>query len=773
MDNTVKVICHLKRMIYYNSDSNFGIMSMRLDKQMEGAPVMEPFTMKGTTSRLMEKMQYIASLREIEDKKYGKQYEIISIRPAFDLSENNPTNQKKYLEQLFTPGQVELMYDGIENPFKALKEKDFAKLVQIKGCGIKTAQMWVQRFADSYDVMKLLTELAEYEMTPNMINKVKEYFSDVDIAIQKIRENPYCLMEISGVGWVRCDQIALRGGLELNSPQRIKYFIYSYLKDRAEEGYSYIPIDYTGKQILLNKGKNYAFMDLMSAVVKYCGESTTDEAILEALENLKEKLWLSDDRKFIGLKYYYDLEQKIAIELLRIKNAEVTIPDNWEEKIHRQEEEIGFTYTDEQYHAMELALENNVVVITGLAGTGKSSVVKAILKILSGRKYAQTSLAGRAAARMTEITGEEGFTIHRLLGYMKGGFLYNAGNKLPQDVIILDEISMVDGKLFYSLIQSIREGAKLIMLGDIGQLESIGCLNIAADMLSSAEIPSVELTKIHRQAAKSAIITESHKVRRNTPIIPRGWTGTEVRGELQDLILDCYSDASNTYYKVIQHFQKHYAEIKNIMDVQILLPVKGTQSGTAAVNAAVQSIYNPKTTTKKEIPTVDEAGVPGVLREGDKVINTENNYSAYVYNGKWYCDQDEDEVETTEIFNGSLGVITKINPKAKEIIVDFTGIGQVLIVGSDIVKLKLGYAISFHKFQGSQAKRVVLGIDFSSYALLTKELIYTGMTRAIEKCDIVAQTNALLKAIGTNGVSNKLTHLTDILNEIAHPQFTF
>ena len=165
--------------------------------------------------------------------------------------------------------------------------------------------------------------------------------------------------------------------------------------------------------------------------------------------------------------------------------------------------------------------------------------------------------------------------------------------------------------------------------------------------------------------------------------------------------------------------------------------------------------------------------MPGVLREGDKVINTENNYSAYVYNGKWYCDQDEDEVETTEIFNGSLGVITKINPKAKEIIVDFTGIGQVLIVGSDIVKLKLGYAISFHKFQGSQAKRVVLGIDFSSYALLTKELIYTGMTRAIEKCDIVAQTNALLKAIGTNGVSNKLTHLTDILNEIAHPQFTF
>lgn len=773
MNNNVKVKCHLKRVIYYNTDSNFGIMSMRIDEQLEGDPVMDPFTMKGVMSRLIEKMEYIAVLKEVEDKKYGKQYEVISIKPAFDLSENNPQNQKRYLEQLFTPNQVETMYECVKDPFKALKNKDFATLVQIKGCGIKTAQMWVERFANSYDVMKLLTELAEYEMTPNMINKVKDYFKDVELAIQKIKENPYCLMEISGVGWSRCDQIALRAGFTLNNPQRVKYFILNYLKDRAEEGYSYIPLDYTGRELLLRQGKHYTLLDLMAAIDKYCGAETKDQTIIKALEELKDRLWMSKDHKFIGLKYYYNLEEKIAHELMRIKNSDVVVPDEWREKIKRQEEEIGFTYTDEQYKAMELALTNNLIIITGLAGTGKSSVVKAILKILSGRSHAQTSLAGRAAARMTEITGEQGFTIHRLLRFNREGFQYNACNQLPHDVIIVDEISMVDGKLFYSLIQAIRSGAKLIMLGDIGQLESIGCLNIASDMLDSPDIPSVELTKIHRQAAKSAIITESHKVRKNIQLVPKGWVGTEIRGELQDLNLDCYSDASNTYYKVIEHFQRHYAEVNNIMDVQILLPVKGTQSGTAAVNAAIQSIYNPKSTTKKEIHAIDEVGVSGVFREGDKVINTENNYEAYAYNGQWKWQQCADEVELTEVYNGSLGIIQKIDAKNKEILVDFQGIGQILITGEDIFKLKLGYAISFHKFQGSQAKRVVLGIDFSSYALLTKELVYTGITRAIEKCDIVAQTNALLKAIGTNGVSNKLTHLTDILKEIAHPQFAF
>lgn len=774
MSNELQCICHLKRMIYYNDSNNFGIASMAYDRVIKGdAPDVPYFTMKGTMSRLVEGVQYEACLTLVDDPKYGQQYNIITIKSAVDLSAKNPDNQRKYLEQLFSEGQVANMYDAIENPFEALRTKDYAKLVQVHGCGMKTARLWIERFAESYNVMKLITELAAYQLTPNMIRKIYEYYPDVDLAIQRIKENPYCLIDLSGVGWVTCDRIALSSGLSKTDEKRVRYFIKYYLQEQALEGFSYIPIDYTGTEQLLEQGKRYNKMDLMAAIDKYCGPDTSDETVVQALQNLKQELWISKDRKFVGLIRYYNLERCIAEELIRLRNAPVQVPDQWQDKIKNLEKELGFEYSEEQYAAIQKALENNVIVITGNAGTGKSTVVKAILSVLSGKSFAQTCLAGRAAARLSELTGEEGYTIHRLLEYQHGKFTVNRESPLYQEIIILDEISMVDGELFYSLIQAIQSGSKLIMLGDVGQLESIGCMNIAADLIRSKEIASVELTKIHRQAAKSAIITESHKVRRNIQLIPTNWAGTETRGELQDLSFDCYSDSANTYYRVLQHFQRHYEEVKNIMDVQVLLPVKNKQSGTAAVNSAIQSIYNPKTPQKKEIETVDEVNYPSFLREGDKVINIENNYKAIMWKGKWHYEMEEDEEETTAIYNGSMGEILAIKPDAKEILIRFIGIGDIIVTNKDISKIKLGYAISVHKFQGSQTRRVIFGLDYYSYALLTKELVYTAMTRATEKCDIVAQNSALRKAVATSAVSNKLTHLTLLLYEIAHPNTTF
>ena len=774
MTNELHCVCHLKRLIYYNGNNNFGIASMALDRVIKGEPPDMPyFTMKGTMSKLIEGIQYEVNLILVDDPKYGQQYNVITIKSAMDLSSKNPENQRKYLEQLFSEGQVANMYDAIDDPFEALRTKDFAKLVQVHGCGMKTARLWIERFSKSYDVMKLITELADYQLTPNMIRKIYEYYTDVDLAIQRIKENPYCLIDLSGVGWATCDRIALNGGISRTDEKRVRYFIKYYLQERAVEGYSYIPLDYLSTEQLLEQGKRYNKMDLMAAIDKYCGSDTSDDTIVQALQNLQKELWFSKDRKFIGLLKYYNLERNIAEELIRIRNAPAQVPDSWQDQIAVLEKELGFEYSEEQYNAIQKALENNVIVITGNAGTGKSTVVKGILSVLSGKSFAQTCLAGRAAARLSELTGEEGYTIHRLLGYQNGKFTVNKNCPLSQEIIILDEISMVDGDLFYSLIQAIQSGSKLIMLGDVGQLESIGCLNIAADLIRSKEIVSVELTQIHRQAAKSAIITESHKVRRNIQLIPAGWAGTETRGELQDLSFDCYSDSANTYYRVLQHFQRHYEEVKNIMDVQVLLPVKDKQSGTAAVNAAIQSIYNPKTPQKKEIETVDEVNYPSVLREGDKVINTENNYHAILWKGKWAYEMDEEEAETTAIYNGSMGEILQIFPEAKEILIRFIGIGDVLITNKDISKIKLGYAISVHKFQGSQTCRVIFGLDFYSYALLTKELVYTAMTRATEKCDIVAQNSALRKAVATSSVSNKLTHLTYLLYDIAHPNTTF
>ena len=376
------------------------------------------------------------------------------------------------------------------------------------------------------------------------------------------------------------------------------------------------------------------------------------------------------------------------------------------------------------------------------------------------------ALSGRAASRMSEVTGKEGFTIHRLLGFPKGApdyqcFEYNQDHKLGADIYILDEISMVDAKIFYYLLRAIPDGAKLICLGDSGQLESIGCGNVAYDMIHSSEIPTIELTKIHRQAAKSAIITQSIAVRNSKQIIPKNWTGVETRGELQDLELHCYSDSSNTFYNIMEIFSRLMAQKDfNIMDCQIIVPIKVRGDACAYnINNTVQELYNPPAKNKKEITRISNDKT-FILREGDKVINVINNYKL-----------------KTPIYNGNIGTIKSISYSeeldSRIITVDFVGIGNVDVPEDCWLGIELGYAITVHKYQGSQSKYIIFGLDFSSYALLTRELVYTGITRAQKKCYLVCQTGALRYATMQQSISKKQTHLQDCLYEITHPKLIF
>ena len=367
---------------------------------------------------------------------------------------------------------------------------------------------------------------------------------------------------------------------------------------------------------------------------------------------------------------------------------------------------------------------------------------------------------------MSEITGKTGFTIHRLLGYPKGaseyqGFEFNQDNKLPYNIYILDEISMVDARLFYYLLRAIPDGAKLICLGDSGQLESIGCGNIAYDMIHSPEIPTIELTKIHRQAAKSAIITQSIAIRNGIQIINKDWTGVETRGELQDLELRCYSDKSNTFYNIMEIFSKLMAQKDfNIMDTQIIVPIKTKgDSCTYNINNTIQELYNPSAKNKKEITRFSNEK-PFVIREGDKVINTVNNYRLL-----------------TPIYNGNIGTVKSIwyseEADSRIMTIDFIGIGNVDVPEDCWIGIELGYAITVHKYQGSQSKNVIFGLDFTAYSLLTRELVYTGITRAQKKCYLVCQTGALRYATAQQSVSNKQTHLQNCLYEVAHPKLIF
>lgn len=748
---SVKVKASVEGIRFYRDQ--WGIIVCSIDKVIKGDFIGDKNGMifKGTMPEPSLGATYIIIADYVDDPKWGEQYNIKSIYSDVSFDKNDKSGRQKFLLNLFTPSQVQAMYEVYDDPFSILDAEDVEKLVQIKGCGIKTADLWIRKFKKNINIARIFVELENYGLTNNMIKRLMDRYNSPDLIIEKVKTNPYVLVnEVDGIGWKRADEIALAGNIKPDSPMRIGAYIVYYLNLCGENGNSWITPD-----------------ELLGAILDNLGEEIPDENITIAIKELGNKLWWNEDKDKIGLSKYYKIEYRVAEELIRIRNAESNIYCNdWRMRIEHLERVQGWKFTDEQMYGIETVLNNNVTVIHGLAGTGKTSVVSGVLEALNNYSSVMCALSGRAASRMSEITGKTGYTIHRLLGYPKGDseyqfFEFNQDNKLPYNLYILDEISMVDSRIFYYLLRAIPDGAKLICLGDSGQLESIGCGNVAYDMIHSSEIPTIELTKIHRQAAKSAIITQSIAVRNSKQIVSKDWVGTETRGELQDLELHCYSDSSNTFYEVMEIFSKLMAQKDfDIMDCQIIVPIKTRGDAcTYKINNTIQELYNPASKNKKEITRLSNNN-PFILREGDKVINTINNYRL-----------------ETPIYNGNIGTIKSIGYneelESRVITIDFIGIGNVDVPEEAWNGIELGYAITVHKFEGSQSKNIIFGLDFSSYSLLTRELIYTGITRAQKKCYLICQTGALRYATAQQSVSNKQTHLQDCLYEVAHPKLIF
>lgn len=756
--------------IHRNNDSYFTIASFDLVKEIDGEveihPIYKTFTVVGIMPYLMEDADYEISATEVENKKYGKQYQVNSINLYLPNGIESKEGQKEFLDIIFTKLQVKEMYEALDDPYMTLKDGDISSLVKVKNCGMKTAVAWIDKFKTYMPLSNAMKELSEYGLTEALLRRIVNHYKSSDIAVEIIQNKPYKLIEVNGVGWHKCDEIAMKGGLKPDSPERIGTYILYYLQERANEGYSYIPADANTEienGIVSKTQKPINFIDTM---IEFFGDDISDEALKGGLDYVNDQLWFSDDRRFVGLKRIYDLEMSVAENLIRIRDGENDFKySNWKDIIKQKEIDQGWEYNEQQIEGIKAVLENQVIVITGKAGTGKSSIVDAMIAVLQGYSYAQTALSGRAAARMAEITHEEGYTIHRLLGFPKGdrdhgGFVFHEDNKLPRDIIILDEVSMVDGELFNRLVKAIKTGSKLIMLGDTGQLECIGCMNIAADLIASKEIVSIELSQIHRQAANSGIITESIKARKGIQLIEKDWIGTEVRGKLNDLVLDCFSDKSNTFYKVMQHASSELEDGTDIMDLMVIAPSYKNESGVDNLNAALQSLYNPDSSEKKEV-FVQKSSKAWILREGDKIINVQNDYYA---KNKF----------TAGIFNGNIGVVKNIDIDANTIAVDFQDIPGIMILPKKNWKdLELGYAITCHKAQGSQCKKVIVGLDFGSFIQLSREWVYTAMTRAIDKCYMVAQNNALRYAVSKNSISVKRTHLVNLLAYKAANKFSF
>lgn len=746
---TVKGTAKLKRIMYpkgvSSTNGGFAIALFELTSVEEGKPEINDayhtFTIKGDMPPLDIKSEYYFVIEEGErHPKFGLSYESVFMRQNININKDDEDSVKQFLRMILTERQVDSLYDTFKNPIEVIELGNIKKLAQAKYIGLKTAQRIIDRYESQKDYSYAFIELGKYDIPSKIIKKITKLYKSPELAVQKVKENPYELMKFDGYGFKKCDKLFLQLGGEPNAKIRIKSFLVSYLQDEAGKGHTWC-----------------APRDLIEATSAYI--PNVDKTLIGKILLSDDVFYVSEDKKRISLKIYQKLESLVANELHRILTSKSDIEyDGWEDYVKDVEEEQGWEFTPQQKEAMLMMFQNNISILQGFGGTGKTSTLKAVADVLEkkGYIYAQCALSGKASSNLTLVTGKEGSTIHRLLEYspVLGGFFYNQTNKLPYDIIIVDEISMVDAKLFGHLLLAIRNGAKLIMLGDSQQLESIG-IPVMMPMIESGLIPTMTLTQIHRQAQMSAIVTDSIAIRKGKQVV-KETSGKVVHGELKDLEYHLIESDDKIFVEVMKEFYKHIQQ-EDIMDVQIFTQVreKGNNS-CLAINKACQKVYNPPSNDKKQVQ-IGKKDTGYVLREGDKVINVKNNYNSVDENN-----------EEKPVFNGNIGIIERFDTdenKDEFMIVDFDGIGKVKIYEDRYDTVELAYCITIHKSQGSSSKIVIIALPYH-FLLNSRQLLYTAITRARKHCVVIATKKTLSLSIKKDQVSNKRTYLGEYLKNL-------
>lgn len=711
-------------------------------------------TVKGSMPDLELGMKYKIIVKEIIDKKYGKQYQLISLRSDFDLSDGNES--KKFFSFFLTGFQIDNLFKTFDNPLEILENKDIEALCKVKGISNYKAKKIITAYFNNKDNSMAYVKLYDYGLTKDAIDKLVLAYGSPEILVDKINTNPYILIdEIRGYGWKKADAIALNSGIAPTSKFRLTAFAKYYLDKCAnDDGDTWIDLQ-----------------ELRDAYTEVIPEAS-DEQVREALQiltssfgDVKPAVMFFPETNRVCLSRYYYLEENICKEINRILKAPNLYYDkDAVEPLRKEVEDIqGWTFEEEQVKAAQMALNNQVSIITGGAGSGKSSSLALATKILSyvnPYNIRQTALAGRAASRMSEITGLEGYTIHRLIGMSPENDnkpKFNETNPLLADVVILDETSMVDGMIFLKLLKAIPTGCKLIMLGDIYQLESIGLCNLLKDMISSGKIPCCRLEKIHRQAAKSGIITTALKAKNGEQIIPSiTYEGHDIKGELQDLEIISITGNEATQDKILTEYRKLRNKGINKEDIDIIVPMR--KRGNICLNVLnkkIQDIVANKAFESAIIRKDKETGTEVVVYENDRVIVTENCYNDVT--------NYENEDEEIAIFNGNIGKVVEI--KVDSMVVDLYQVGKVVIPNYLYGCLDLGYAITCHAKQGSEVPYAIIGLDSSCYTLLSREWLYTALTRAKKHCILVGQNTALHRAVKISSISKKRTWLSEFLKQ--------
>lgn len=729
----------VESIVFKSDDTGYVVSKIRIDKDCINAVGIVPFLKEGQHVKL--KGQWVIH------KQFGRQF---NIEEYEEVLPDSVEGIKKYLSTGIIHGIGPITAKKIVDKFKEetldILENHIERLQEIEGIGEKKFRIIYESYIEQKDLKDIIIYFQGHGMTTNQCIKIYKKFGVDAKAI--VSENPYILSdEISGIGFITADRIANSLGIESISPFRIQSGIRYILNQFSASGNTYMP-------------KN----NLIDEVSKILGVPT--QMVEENLYNLaletKIKIEkINDIEAVFSLPYYYcELGVTNKIITLSIENFR-TINTDVEFEIEAFERKNKIKFASSQREAIVGAFENGIEIITGGPGTGKTTIIKSIIEIYenNGMKVLLGAPTGRAAKRMTESTGREAKTIHRLLemGVSEDeNSYYGKGESEPleADVIIIDEASMIDIMLMHSLLKAIKLGTRLIIVGDVDQLPSVGAGNVLKDLIESNFIKVVRLKDIFRQGEESLIVTNAHKINNGEmPYINRrdGDFFFENKEDV-DLILSTIIDLIN---RRLPNFKKSWDKYR---DIQILTPTRKGILGVQNLNNKLQEVLNPKSPSKREKELKEV-----VFREGDKVMQTKNNYSL-----KWTRIGGSGENEGVGVFNGDMGFIQSINEEEKTITIVFDDERKVIYDYIYLDELELAYAITIHKSQGSEFKVIITPAFMGSPLLMNKNLLYTAITRAKELVVVVGSPKALKYMVSNTRSMDRYSSLRDRIIEITN-----